>query len=197
MLSTWWGSGPQPPDHQSAVHPTEPTRPARGKMKQKLYMYSGTAIAQTLMARLPWLIGTRFESLQNFSDSSRKQIFREIFLFHHEIVCCVYSLESPHQGNLMNTFNIQLLCKKQNKNFLTYRYLLPDLAPWLTLSGSNYPCLEQFSMDSKMFEPLKFDCILVLYGPPHAKTCLRACADSKGPAQPVQLPSQTRVFIVC
>ena len=27
------------------------------------------------------------------------KIFREIFLLHHEIVFCVYSLESPHQGN--------------------------------------------------------------------------------------------------
>ena len=36
-----------------------------------------------------------FESLRIFSDSSRKQILREIFLFYHEIVCCVYSLESP------------------------------------------------------------------------------------------------------
>ena len=32
--------------------------------------------------------------------------------------------------------------------------------PWLTLNGSNYPCLEQISMVPKMFEPLKFDCIL-------------------------------------
>ena len=28
-----------------------------------------------------------------------KQISREIFLFYHEIVCSVYSLELPHQGN--------------------------------------------------------------------------------------------------
>ena len=34
------------------------------------------------------------ESVRNSSDSSGKQIFREIFLFYHEIVCCVYSLES-------------------------------------------------------------------------------------------------------
>ena len=34
----------------------------------------------------------------------------------------------------------------------------PDLASWLTLSGSNYPCLDQFSMVPKMLEPLKFDC---------------------------------------
>ena len=40
-----------------------------------------------------------FKSLRNSSTSSRKQIFREIFLFYHEIVCCVYSLELPHRGN--------------------------------------------------------------------------------------------------
>ena len=42
---------------------------------------------------------TFFESLRNSSENSRKQIFKELFLFYHEIVCCVYSLESPHQGN--------------------------------------------------------------------------------------------------
>ena len=26
-------------------------------------------------------------------------VFREIFLFFHEIVCCVYALELPHQGD--------------------------------------------------------------------------------------------------
>ena len=40
-----------------------------------------------------------FESLQSFSDSSRKQILREIFLFYRKIVCCVYLLESPHRGD--------------------------------------------------------------------------------------------------
>ena len=39
-----------------------------------------------------------FQSLQNPSNSSRKQIFRDFFLFYHEIVCCMYSLEPPHQG---------------------------------------------------------------------------------------------------
>ena len=29
---------------------------------------------------------------------------------------------------------------------LNYSYLLPDLAQWLTLSGSNYPYLEQISL---------------------------------------------------
>ena len=40
-----------------------------------------------------------FVSLRNFSDSSRKEILREILLFYYEIVCCVYSLESPHRGD--------------------------------------------------------------------------------------------------
>ena len=51
------------------------------------------------MARLPWLIRTRFGVPNKFFDSSRKQIFKEIVSFYHEIVCCVYSLESPHRGN--------------------------------------------------------------------------------------------------
>ena len=45
--------------------------------------------------------------------------------------------------------------------FINYRHLLPDLAPLLNLIGSNYPSLEQISMVPKMFEPLKFDCILI------------------------------------
>ena len=63
---------------------------------------------------------------------------------------------------LMSTLNIQLLRRKsKKKNTLNYRYLLPDLVPWLTLSGSNYPYLEQISMVPKMFEPLKFDCTCI------------------------------------
>ena len=33
-----------------------------------------------------------------FSANSRKQIFKDIFNLYHEIVCFVYSLESPHFG---------------------------------------------------------------------------------------------------
>ena len=43
-----------------------------------------------------------FQSLQNSSNSSKKKIFRDFFsyfLFHRGIVCCVYSLESPHRGD--------------------------------------------------------------------------------------------------
>ena len=72
----------------------------------------------------------------------------------------MYSLESPHQGDSKSTLNIQLLCwnLKKNNN-LNYHYLFPDLEPWLNLSGSNYPCLKQFSMVPKIFEPLKVDWI--------------------------------------
>ena len=34
--------------------------------------------------------------------------------------------------------------KKIENTCPKYSHLLPGLAPWLTLSGSNYPCLEQF-----------------------------------------------------
>ena len=37
----------------------------------------------------------------------------------------------------------------------------PDLALLSTLIGSNYPCLELIFMVPKVFEPLKFDCILI------------------------------------
>ena len=40
-----------------------------------------------------------FLSLRNSSDCSRKQIFREMFLFHHGVGRCMYSLESPHRGD--------------------------------------------------------------------------------------------------
>ena len=33
------------------------------------------------------------------AHENKYNVFREIFLFYREIVCCVYSLESPHQGN--------------------------------------------------------------------------------------------------
>ena len=48
------------------------------------------------------------------------------------------------------------------KTFLDYFHLPSDLALWLTLSGSNYPCLEQISMVPKIFEPWKFECILFM-----------------------------------
>ena len=61
--------------------------------------YSKTSMTRTPMARLPWLVRTCFQSLRNSSDNSRKQIFRKFYLFYDEIVCCVYSLESPPRGD--------------------------------------------------------------------------------------------------
>ena len=49
-----------------------------------------------------------------------------------------------------------IIVLKIKKTSLNYRHLLPDLAPLLTLSGSNYPYLEQVYM-----APLKFDYIVV------------------------------------
>ena len=54
------------------------------------------------------------------SDSSRKQIFREIFLLYHEIVCCVHSLESPHRGD---SNECTIIVKKIEKISLNYRHV--------------------------------------------------------------------------
>ena len=86
-----------------------------------------------------------FESLRNFSDSSSKQLLREIFLFYYEIVCCVYSLESSH--------------------FVEDRKHFSELSPFASWSGAmiksqwfELPISRTISMVPKMFEPLKFDC---------------------------------------
>ena len=80
-----------------------------------------------------------FESLRNSSHSSRKQIFLVFFLSYHEIVCCVHSLELPWRGNSNEYTQHTIIVYKIEK---IIALLLPDLAPWVTLSGSNYPCLE-------------------------------------------------------
>ena len=92
--------------------------------------------------------------------AQENKYLRIFFLFYHGIVCCVYSLELPHQGDSNEYTQHTIIVWKIKKISLNYRCLLPELVPWLTLSGSNHPCFEQFSMVPKMFEPLKFDCIL-------------------------------------
>ena len=72
----------------------------------------------------------------------------------------MYSLESPHRGDSNEYTQHTIILQKMEKTFLNYFHLPSDLALWLTLSGSNYPCLEQISMVPKMFELVKFDCIL-------------------------------------
>ena len=92
-----------------------------------------------------------------FSDCSTKKIFKEI-LFYHENVRCVYLLESPHRGDSNEYTQHTSIVQKIEKTSPNYHKLLPDQAPWLTLSDFKYLCLEQFSIVQKMFEPLRFDC---------------------------------------
>ena len=89
-----------------------------------------------------------------------KYLLKDFFLFYHGIVCWVYSLESPHRGDSNEYTQHTIIVYKIEKISLNYRYLLLELVPCLTLSDSNYPCLERISMVPKMFEPLRFDCIL-------------------------------------
>ena len=60
----------------------------------------------------------------------------------------------------MNTLNIPLLYRKIERTPRNYIHLPPDLVLGLVLSGSNYPCLEQIYVVPKMFELLRFDCII-------------------------------------
>ena len=90
-----------------------------------LNTYSKTSITRTF--RLPWMIWT-FSSV-----NSRKQVFRDIFLYCHENLCWVYSLESPHWGDSNEYTQLTIIVLKIKKTSLNYRHLLP---------GSNFPCLE-------------------------------------------------------
>ena len=58
----------------------------------------------------------------------------------------------------MRTHNIPPYYRKI-KEILTMPH---DLALSSTLIGSNYPCLELIFMVPNVFEPLKFDCIIVI-----------------------------------
>ena len=108
---------------------------------------------------LPWIIRTLFSVPTKFFQQLKKtNTYGFFFLFYHVIVCCVYSLELPHRGNSNEYTQHTIIVYKIEKISLNYRYLLPELVPWLTLSCSNYPCLERISMVPKMFEPLRFDC---------------------------------------
>ena len=47
------------------------------------------------------------------------------------------------------------------QNWKDVPIMRPDMALWLTLISSNYPCLEYIFMVPKVFEPLKFYFITV------------------------------------
>ena len=49
-------------------------------------------------------------------------------------------------------------CYRTSKRLI----LPPELALLSTLIGSNYPCLELIFMVPKVFEPLKFDCNMLV-----------------------------------
>ena len=59
-----------------------------------------------------------------------------------------------NEAILMRTHNIPS-CQRKSKR---YTYFASRPGAMLTLSSSNYPCLEHVFMVPKMFEPLKFDC---------------------------------------
>ena len=127
-----------------------------------------------------------FESLRNSSDSSRKQIFWKKILVLSEncMLCVVIRIALSKRFLCIHSTNNYWVKnrkkkkkKKKKKKSLTYRYLFPDLAPWLALSSLNCPCLEQFSMVPKMYVPVKFYCILfcdmiVLYWPSGLETTI-------------------------
>ena len=80
----------------------------------------------------------------------------------------MYSLESPHRGDSNEYIQHIIIVYKIEKISLSYRHRLPDLKQWLTLSGSNYPYLEQISMVRK-----RFDCRIIR--DKHIQTQFKMC----------------------
>ena len=64
------------------------------------------------------------------AQETRKQIFKDIFLFYIEIVWCAFSLESPHRGD-SKEYTQHTIISRRSKQNLNHRHLLPDLASWL------------------------------------------------------------------
>ena len=98
------------------------------------------------MARIPRLFWTLSNSF--LSPLQKNPIAADIivlwiiwdgFLFILILVCCVYSIESPRWGDSNETHTIYLQVRENCKDIL----IMPlDLALWLTLISSNYPCPE-------------------------------------------------------
>ena len=103
-------------------------------------------------------MNTIHQFIKTFFDN-KMSIFEEYgafyFLFYNEIVCCVYSLESPRRVH--STYHYFIWIILDRKDITKLSPLPPDLALWLTLNGLNYPCLEQISTVQKMFEPIEFN----------------------------------------
>ena len=58
-----------------------------------------------------------------------KYLWMIFFLFYHGIVCCVYSLESPHRDDSNGYTQHTIIVLKIEKISLNYRYLFPELVP--------------------------------------------------------------------
>ena len=117
--------------------------------------YSRTSVARTLMARLPRLFRTRSWVLRKTSHSSRVGIFFYNFLFNIEVGILYVLIRIAWREH--TTY----LHVEENRGDIPT--MSPDLALSATLIGSKYPCLELIFMVPKVFEQLKFDCILWWY----------------------------------
>ena len=74
------------------------------------------------------------------------------------MLCILIRIASRGDCNECTQYN--MIIQKILKTSLNFIHLPLDLALWLTISGSNYPCLEQFYMVPKMFGLLTPDCII-------------------------------------
>ena len=88
-------------------------------------------MARTRMARLPWMIRTLFSvPIYKILPIAQENKYLGIFFsyFYHGIVCCMYSLESPHRGD-SNYTQHTITVLKIDRVSLNNRYLLPELVP--------------------------------------------------------------------
>ena len=77
------------------------------------------------------------------------------FLFYIEngILCVLTRIASMRRFKWEHTIYLYV-----EENGFDVPIMPSDLALWLTLISSNYPCLEHLFMVPKVFKPLKFDC---------------------------------------
>ena len=127
-------------------------------------------MTRTPMTRLPWLIRSRFfffffflvprKFFRQLKIANILGYFRIFFQFHHEMYFVSTHYNRLIGAILMSTHKISLFYSRSKRHpYIISIYLLPG-AMVITLNGSNYPYLEQSSMVPKMFEPVRFDCIL-------------------------------------
>ena len=64
--------------------------------------------------------------------------FREKFLFYHENLCCMYSLQSSHRCDSYGYTQQYIMLKKIEMESPNYSDLPPNLILRLFLCGSNY-----------------------------------------------------------